>query len=198
MARTIAKDHDEKREQIRRSAAKVFALEGFGRASMAELARTCGISKANIYHYYDGKEALLYDLLHDYLTTLRDDVIADDDPSLSPGARLRRVITKILLHYQGEKDFHQVQITSARVLPPDEQRTLREIQRTLVGHVSAILHANAPDIFSDDKAKLRAATMSIFGMLNWYDNWNAGAESGQREDYATLITDLTLKGVQGL
>jgi AcrR family transcriptional regulator len=30
---------------------------------MSQLAAACGISKANIYHYYDGKEALLFDLL---------------------------------------------------------------------------------------------------------------------------------------
>ena len=63
MARTIAKDHDQKREQILKSAAKVFADQGFDRASMNLLAKECGISKANIYHYYDSKDALLFDLL---------------------------------------------------------------------------------------------------------------------------------------
>ncbi|MEY8840231.1 TetR/AcrR family transcriptional regulator, partial [Cribrihabitans sp. XS_ASV171] len=47
MARTIAKDHDQKRAQILKSAARVFAREGFDRASMTQLARECGISKAN-------------------------------------------------------------------------------------------------------------------------------------------------------
>ena len=66
MVRTIAKDHDEKRKQILKSAAKVFADQGFDRASMSLLARECGISKANIYHYYDSKDALLFDILDTY------------------------------------------------------------------------------------------------------------------------------------
>ncbi|MEP1496455.1 helix-turn-helix domain-containing protein, partial [Pseudophaeobacter sp.] len=66
MARTIAKDHDEKRAQILKSAAKVFAEAGYDRASMTQLARQCGISKANIYHYYDSKEAVLFGLLDTY------------------------------------------------------------------------------------------------------------------------------------
>ena len=63
MARTIAKDHDAKRAHILKTAARVFAEEGFARASMNQLARACGISKANIYHYYDSKDALHFDIL---------------------------------------------------------------------------------------------------------------------------------------
>ena len=62
MVRTIAKDYDDKRLHILTTAARVFAQEGIARASMSHLARDCGISKANIYHYYDSKDALLYDL----------------------------------------------------------------------------------------------------------------------------------------
>jgi len=50
MARTQAKDHGAKREAILEAAARVFASEGFDRASMAALAQDAGISKANIYH----------------------------------------------------------------------------------------------------------------------------------------------------
>ena len=52
MVRTIAKDYDDKRRHILTVAAEVFAREGIARASMNEVARACGISKANIYHYY--------------------------------------------------------------------------------------------------------------------------------------------------
>ena len=61
MARTQAKDRGAKREAILEAAARVFASEGFDRASMAALAQDAGISKANIYHYYDSKDALLFD-----------------------------------------------------------------------------------------------------------------------------------------
>ncbi|MEP5152247.1 TetR family transcriptional regulator, partial [Planktotalea sp.] len=50
MARPIAKDHDAKRAHILCEAAVVFARDGIARASMAQVAKACGISKANIYH----------------------------------------------------------------------------------------------------------------------------------------------------
>ncbi len=62
MARSRARDHDEKREAILHRAAIVFARDGYDRASMAGLAAEIGVSKALLYHYHASKEALLYDM----------------------------------------------------------------------------------------------------------------------------------------
>lgn len=198
MARTIAKDHDQKRDQILKAAAKVFATEGFDRASMTQLARECGISKANIYHYYDGKHAILFDILDSYLSALRDRIVGIDVTGLDPQARLLRTVSEILLAYQGADHEHQVQISGMSALPDDQQKRMRRYQRDMVSYVSDTIRAVAPDVFGDDDAKLRATTMSVFGMLNWYYMWNTGAGSKARDDYAQLVSDLTLHGVMGL
>ncbi|KII16052.1 TetR/AcrR family transcriptional regulator [Phaeobacter sp. S60] len=198
MARTIAKDHDEKRAQILKSAAKVFAEQGFDRASMTQLARECGISKANIYHYYDSKDAVLFGVLDTYLSDLRDRVCGVDVSALSPDQRLRRIVSEILLAYQGADHEHQVQISAMGALPEEQQKLLRAYQRELVHLVSDALAGVAADGIAKDPAKLRAATMSVFGMLNWYYMWNSGAGSEAREDYAQMVADLTMNGIRSL
>ncbi len=198
MARTIAKDHDDKRARILKSAARVFAQEGFDRASMSQLARECGISKANIYHYYDSKDAILFDILDSYLLQLRDQICGLDLEALEPADRLRRVVREILLAYQGVDDEHRVQTSGMSALPEEQQKLLRGYQRDLVEFVSDIIASISPATFEDDAAKLRATTMSVFGMLNWFYMWNAGADSDARSDYAALVSDLTLSGVDGL
>ena len=195
MARTIAKDHDEKRAQILKSAAKVFAEAGFDRASMTQLARECGISKANIYHYYDSKDAVLFGVLDTYLSELRDRVCGVDVSALSPDQRLRRIVSEILLAYQGADHEHQVQISAMGALPEDQQKLLRAYQRELVQVVSDALAAVAPTTLAQDSEKLLSATMSVFGMLNWYYMWNSGAGSDAREAYADVVANLTLGGV---
>lgn len=197
MARTIAKDHNDKRHQILKTAARVFATSGFDRASMNQIADACGISKANIYHYYSGKDALLFDLLEEYLRELRDRVFDVDDESLPPEDRFRRALHEVLRAYQGADDHHRVQVSGLGALAPDKQEILRGYQRDLVGHMAAILKALAPEHLAE-KAKLRATTMSVFGMLNWYFMWNSGAGSQAREDYAELVANLTLSGVRGV
>ncbi|MEW2914226.1 TetR/AcrR family transcriptional regulator [Leisingera sp. JC11] len=198
MARTIAKDHDEKRAQILKSAAKVFAESGYDRASMTQLARECGISKANIYHYYNSKDAVLYGLLDTYLCELRDRVCGVDLAGLGAEDRLRRIVSEIMLAYQGADHEHQVQLGAMGALPEEQQKHLRGYQREMVQFMSDALKDVAPEIFNGDAAKLRGATMSVFGMLNWYYMWNSGAGSKAREDYAGLVADLTLSGVKGL
>ncbi|TMV07555.1 TetR/AcrR family transcriptional regulator [Ruegeria sediminis] len=198
MARTIAKDHDQKRAQILKSAARVFAREGFDRASMTQLARECGISKANIYHYYDSKDAILFDILETYLRELRDLICGIEFDGVGAAERLHRVVAEILLAYQGVDDEHRVQTSGMSALPEDQQRLLRRYQRDMVEFVSRIISENAPEVFDGDPAKLRSATMSVFGMLNWYYMWNSGADAEAREDYARLVSNLTLHGLKGL
>ncbi|WP_171209388.1 MULTISPECIES: TetR/AcrR family transcriptional regulator [unclassified Ruegeria] len=197
MARTIAKDHDDKRSHILKSAARVFAREGFDRASMSQLARECGISKANIYHYYDSKDAILFDMLETYLHQLRDAICGLDLKGLDAQARLRRVVQEILVAYQGADDEHRVQSAGLSALPDEQQVLLRGYQRELVVFLSDILAENAPAL-REDKRRLRATTMSVFGMLNWFYMWNTDADEAARKDYAALVSDLTLNGLKGL
>ena len=198
MARTIAKDHDEKRKLILKTAAKVFAIDGVDRASMSQVAAACGISKANIYHYYDSKNALLFDILDTYLRELRDRICAVDGKDQTPAEHFRSTVLETLLAYQGADDEHRVQSSGIGALPPEQQAILRDYQRDLVRHMSNILRANAPETLGQDAAKLRSVTMSVFGMLNWYYMWNSAAGPEARKEYADLVTDLTLNGLAGV
>jgi AcrR family transcriptional regulator len=49
---------DERRLQILRAAARVFAKDGFAAAQMDDVAREAGVSKGLIYHYFESKPAL--------------------------------------------------------------------------------------------------------------------------------------------
>ena len=198
MARTIAKDHDQKREQILKTAAKVFADQGFDRASMTVLAKACGISKANIYHYYDSKDAILYDILETYLSELRDRICNLDLTGLNAEQKLQMVVREILFAYQGADDEHRVQISGMTALTEEQQKRLRGYQLDLVNFLREILKDISPETFDGAKDKLRAATMSVFGMLNWYYMWNTGAGPQAREEYADLVSTLTLHGVRQL
>ncbi len=198
MARTIAKDHEQKRAHILKSAARVFAEQGYDRASMSVLAKECGISKANIYHYYNSKDALLFDVLDTYLRSLRDRICDIKLSGLDGKAQLRATVREILLAYQGADDEHRVQSTGMRALPEDQRQVLRGYQRDLVNHMSRVIAASAEGVFDNDPVRLRETTMSVFGMLNWYYMWQHGADTAARERYADLATDLVLGGVRGL
>ena len=103
----------------------------------------------------------------------------------------------ILLAYDGMDAEHKIQTEGIAMLGRQEQDKLKDYQRDMVRQMSLVLTSAAPDLAADH-AKLRAATMSVFGMLNWFYMWNSGAGTEEREAYADVVTSLTLKGLNGL
>ena len=196
MARTIAKDYDQKRGQILKTAAKVFAEAGFDRASMSQLAKACNISKANIYHYYDSKDALLFGVLDTYLRELRDRLQKVNGDGLHPHEQLAELVKEVLLAYHGADDEHRVQAAGISSLPPEQQKILRGYQRDMVEQMSDVVKAVAPDKYAQNPQRLLETTMSIYGMLNWYYMWNRDPSEEARITYAKTVTELVLNGIK--
>lgn len=194
MARPIAKDHDDKRRNILEIAAKVFARNGISRASMSEVARACGISKANIYHYYASKDDLLFDILDTYLVDLRDMIVEADRPDAPAEDNLLGLCTAFLLAYEGMDNEHKIQSEGLPLLPAEKQEALRAHQRDLVRIVARTLKDCAPDALADT-SKCRDVTMSVFGMLNWFYMWHPKASKDDRVAYAKTVAQLTIGGL---
>ncbi len=193
MARTIAKDHDEKRVAIRMAAARIFAAQGVDRASMSAIAKACGISKALIYHYYAGKAELLFDILECHLEGLN--TVVDAVEPQAAETYLRNVVLEILLAYEGADDLHRILINSRDVLTKEQQAGVNDIQRRLIKKVSDAIREVATGL---PEAKLHGVTMSLFGMTNWYFMWNRSGSEGDRREYAKMVADLFLRGMNGV
>ena len=70
MARPKSSQHELKRDEILDIAAQCFADRSYPAASMNDIAAAGGTSKARLYHYYESKEAILFDLLDRYTQRL--------------------------------------------------------------------------------------------------------------------------------
>ena len=197
MVRTIAKDYDTKREKILIAAAHVFAHRGVASASMAEVATACGISKGNIYHYYDSKLAILFEILDSYLSRLRGRIIAIKLDAGDVHGSLEKLCAEILDAYEGMDDEHKIQTEGIPLLPEGQQTVLKGYQRDMVRHMEAFLSAATESLQSDTETR-RAATMSVFGMLNWFYMWDTHKDADRRAAYAKTVAAMTMGGVQAL
>lgn len=192
MPRPVAKDHDAKRAALLKSAARVFAREGYDRAAMSGVAGEAGISKALIYHYYDSKDALLFDILQSHLSGLLMTVQTVSRQGSSENY-LRHLVHALLDAYRGVDDEHVLQLEAMRGLSGPQQQALADIQREIVAVFAEAIRAARPELF--DSVDLRAVTMSLFGMLNWFYLWHQPTRGISRADYADLATDLMLGGL---
>jgi TetR/AcrR family transcriptional regulator len=196
MARPRSAEYDDKRQAILGTSAEVFARHGYDRASMAEVARACGVSKALLYHYYVNKEALLYDILHAHLQDLIDAVNAVDT-SASPRVRLRALVGALLEAYRDADDEHKIQLNELGKLPARQKKILTDMERELVRVFASAIAAVNPALGADD-ALLKPVTMSLFGMINWHYMWFREGKALTRADYADLVTTLLVEGAAAL
>ncbi len=195
MARKRATDYDDKRRAILDRSAELFASNGYDRASMSLIAEGCGVSKANLYHYYKDKEELLFDVIRFHLETLLEVVEAANDTSLPPAARLQNLVAALLEAYRDADAEHKIQINHMRLLTPERQAELKAMERELVAIFSDTVLANAPHLKG---ALLKPVTMSLFGMLNWHYLWFRPDGGMSRADYAALATQLILDGTRNI
>ena len=197
MARTRARDYEDKQRGILETAATVFAEVGMEKASMAEIARRGGNSKALLYHYYASKDALIFDIVRTHLSDL-DAALADADQS-SPLAedRLRNLVLAVMDQYENADDKHKVQLNCASGLSAEQTERLREIERRIVHRFSDVLAVINPEL-DGARARLMPITMSLFGILNWVYTWFRDDGPISREEYAHLVTSLFLDGVKAL
>ena len=196
MARTRATDYDDKRRAILDRSAALFAEHGYDRASMSRIAEACGVSKANLYHYYKDKEELLFDVIRFHLEELLEVVEGADRPDLSPAERLKSLVAALLEAYRDADAQHNVQINGLRLLPTDRQAELKAMERDLVRIFSDAVAGVAPQL--KGTKLLKPVTMSLFGMINWHYLWFKNTGEVTRADYAELVSQLIVDGTRNL
>ncbi|PWE28338.1 TetR/AcrR family transcriptional regulator [Pararhodobacter marinus] len=195
MARTRAADFEDKQRAILSSAADVLAEQGMDKASMAQIARAAGVSKALLYHYYPGKDALIFDIIRTHLSELDAALEQADAPDRAPRERLRILVGAVLECYRDADNYHKVQLNGTPTLPPEQKDEIHAIERRVVRRFSVLLAGLRPDLPAET---LMPVTMSLFGMLNWVYMWFRDGGAVTREDYAQIATALVLDGLDGV
>src|SRR4029079_16155038 len=74
MARTRSENYDGIHLGILTNAARLFASQGYMRASIADLADAWKLSRGALYHYFDSKEAILFAILEEHVRRMIADV----------------------------------------------------------------------------------------------------------------------------
>ena len=193
MARTKAASFDAQRAAIRDAAARLFAEKGYASASIADLARSCGISKALMYHYYRDKEDLLADVAMSYVDRLASLVDRVAAQQLPPAAHLRRLVEVFMVEYEHSAARHRVLVQDVKYLERAHRTRVLARQRKVVDGFAAVIAQLAPEATRSELAK--PLTMILFGMINWTFTWLKDRGPLTYSDMAPLVADLFLGGI---
>jgi AcrR family transcriptional regulator len=173
MARPKSSQHELRRDEILDIAAQCFADRSYPAASMNDIAAAGGTSKARLYHYYDSKEAILFDLLDRYtqrlLSLIGQAEATAHRRNLDDRAALHELIRAFLEEYEHSATRHIALLHDTKFLSEAQRQLILDRQRDVVSAVTRFLRRAYPKRLT--AANQTALTMMLFGMINWTFTW---------------------------
>lgn len=194
MARTQAADYDERKLAIVEQAAALFASRGFNGASVADIAERCKTSKSLIYHYYESKEDILYDVMISHVRALEAAAADALAGRAEPEQKLRDLTQLFMALYIGAANRHKVLLNDLDYVPKARRVEIVAVQRGLIESVRKLLVDLEPALKKRDGASFSAA-MLFFGTINWTHTWYDPKGAVTPEVLANMAVDLILGGI---
>jgi AcrR family transcriptional regulator len=162
--------YDEKLRQILKTSAKIFAEKGFHRTSIRDIARATGMSLAGLYYYFRTKEELLYSIQERCFITL----LQKWERGAAPGTDVR---SRICVFAENHLGFFLHNMYEMKVMAREDESLTGAFQEKILvlkRRYVKILMDLIKELQSGEGSQefdLRAATFSLFGMMNWVYTW---------------------------
>jgi AcrR family transcriptional regulator len=199
MARPKSASHELKRDEIQNVAARCFAAQSFPATSMNEIAAACGTSKARLYHYYESKEAILFDLLDRYtqrlLALIGEAEARAQRKNLSERDALSELVRAFLAEYETSATRHIALVSDTKFLGPVQRMLIVNRQRDVVAAFTRFIIRAYPERVTP--ANQTALTMMLFGMINWTFTWLRPGGPMSYSAFAEEVVQMLERGLSG-
>ena len=196
MARTRSENYDDIQRGILSAACGLFAKQGYMRASIAELADACKLSRGALYHYFESKEAILYAILDAHIREMIADVEAAMAGQSTAQDQFRAAIRAIVALNARSSNEQRVILNDLSFLGETEQTAIKALERQIVDVVTDLL------IRLDKEGRIvkrtrKIYTMMLFGILNFSHTWYDPGGGIDPQEFADMVVDQFLYGFVG-
>jgi AcrR family transcriptional regulator len=191
--RRLRKRADARRLEILRAAARVFRDRGFAGAGMREIATAADLSPGNLYHYFRGKEELLFFCQDQSLNRLLEALEIARRMRVAAAVRLRALALAhelcLIDEFAGSSAHFEVE-----ALPPPLRAAIVQKRDAYERGVRALV-AGGMRRGELGPGDATIATRAFLGALNWTAQWfrPEGPQSASR--VAELIADYAVAGL---
>ena len=184
---------DARRVEIMRAAARVFRARGFAASGMREIGDAAGLSPANLYHYFRGKDELLFFCQDRSVDRLLAALKAARQGRRPLAMRLHEMAVAHVLCLLDEVEGSAAHL-EVDALPPRLRARIVAKRDQYERGVRALVAAGvrARTLRATDAT---IATRAFFGALNWTAHWFRPEGPQSPQEVAVLVADYAVAGL---
>jgi AcrR family transcriptional regulator len=183
------------RQEILRAAARLFQQQGYDGTSMNDVAAALKLSKGGLYHHFQSKDEILFNLMDHAMDITEDRVINAVRGIADPEARLRALIR---LHISVVLSIRDREITvmlhENHPLPPPLRKRINTRKKDYLHFVEKLIAEVQGARGAKSTVNPRAATFALMGMINWIYQWYRPEGTLSEEALVRQYTEIFLAG----
>jgi TetR/AcrR family transcriptional regulator, cholesterol catabolism regulator len=192
------------RQEILRTAARLFQQHGYDATSMNDVAAALRLSKGGLYHHFQSKDEILYEIMNHAMEITEERVLNPVRSIADPADRLRALIRLHIEVVLSPRDREiTVMLHENHPLPPSLRKRINSRKKDYVHFLEKLMaevQANAegnPSKVNHAKAKVspRAAAFALLGMINWIYQWYKPEGDLQAQNLVPQFIDLVFGGI---
>src|SRR5947209_15703611 len=192
MTRETATDS---RQDILHTAARLFQQRGYDATSMNDVAAALKLSKGGLYHHFQSKDEILFNLMDHAMDITQQRVIDPVRGIVDPEQRLRMLIRLHIEVVLSERDREiTVMLHENHPLPPALRRRINSRKKDYVHFMENLIAEVQRARGSSGTVTPRAAAFALLGMINWIYQWYRADGSLQEESLAKQYTEIFFQG----
>jgi AcrR family transcriptional regulator len=192
MTRETATDS---RQDILRTAARLFQQQGYDATSMNDVAAALKLSKGGLYHHFQSKDEILFNLMDHAMDITQERVIDAVRGIADPEERLRMLIRRHIEVVLSVRDREiTVMLHENHPLPPSLRRRINARKKDYVHFVENLIAEVQRMRQSKGLVSSRAAAFALLGMINWIYQWYKPEGTLQEEHLARQYTEIFFAG----
>jgi AcrR family transcriptional regulator len=198
------------RQEILRTAARLFQQRGYDATSMNDVAAALKLSKGGLYHHFQSKDEILFEIMSHAMEITEERVLAPVRSIADPQDRLRALIRLHIETVLSPRDREiTVMLHENHPLPPALRKRINHRKKEYVHFVESLIAdvqkeaqqqaQKGTQRTTPEKSPVspRAAAFALLGMINWIYQWYKPEGDLQTHNLIPQFTALVFAGILG-
>jgi len=193
------------RQEILRTAARLFQQRGYDATSMNDVAAALKLSKGGLYHHFQSKDEILFEIMNHAMEITDERVLNPVRRIADPEERLRALIRLHIEVVLSPRDREiTVMLHENHPLPPSLRKRINSRKKDYIHFLENLMAEvqnksfqtkSRPPHHPKAKVSPRAAAFALLGMINWIYQWYKPAGDLQAQNLIPQFTDLIFGGI---